>query len=185
MKKGAGKGTELPCTMPGYSLYLVSELGGVRRRFPGKTRFNTPPKGTLSTHGGYLRYKLMHDSGRKGLVFAHHLVLWTFVGPRPSAKYEGCHNDGNPRNNHYKNLRWDTRKGNHADLQTHGTAVKGSRNGRAKLTEEQVVQMRLDYAELVKNGKPYGSISQLQERYGLSANSSFYAVIHKRHWRHV
>jgi hypothetical protein len=52
--------------------------------------------------------------------YVHQLVLEAFVGPMPDGK-EGCHNDGNPANNHVSNLRWDTRAGNMQDAVKHQT----------------------------------------------------------------
>jgi hypothetical protein len=162
---------------------LVSESGDVKRKVPGKTRTNTQHKGTVYKNG-YLRYKLVNDEGKKTLVFAHHLVLWTFVGLRPSPSLEGAHNDGVSANNHYTNLRWDTRKGNHADLQTHGTAVKGVRNGRAKLTEDQVKAIRLEYDTLVASGKKYGAKTYLCDKFKIGP-TAFDDIISRRHWSNI
>jgi len=53
-------------------------------------------------------------------VSVHRIVLEAFVGPCPPGM-EGCHNDGNPRNNVLTNLRWDTRSENQRDSIRHGT----------------------------------------------------------------
>jgi hypothetical protein len=66
-----------------------------------------------------------------------------FVGIRPQGM-ECCHNDGNPQNNHWSNLRWDTPKNNHADKVKHGTTNRGEQCGTAKLTLEQVRAIRQD-----------------------------------------
>lgn len=71
--------------------------------------------------GGYALVSL-YDRERVLHVRVHVLVLETFVGPRPAKNYDCCHNDGNVTNNALNNLRWDTRKENHADLVRHGTA---------------------------------------------------------------
>ena len=73
----------------------------------------------------------------------HRLVLEAFIGKCPQGM-EGCHNDGNPSNNHLNNLRWDTPKNNHADKIRHGTTNRGERCGTAKLTLEQVRAIRED-----------------------------------------
>ena len=77
--------------------------------------------------------------GRWWLV--HRLVLEAFVGPCPDGK-ECAHNNGQPDDNRVENLRWDTRKGNHADKRKHGTLLTGERNNRAKLTAAQVEDIR-------------------------------------------
>ena len=73
--------------------------------------------------------------------FVSVLVLEAFVGPRPP-RLQGCHNDGNVRNNTKGNLRWDTAHKNSLDKIRHGTMLYGSKNNRSKLTEEQVLQIR-------------------------------------------
>ena len=70
------------------------------------------------------------------------LVLEAFGGPAPSPKYECCHNDGQSTNNAASNLRWDTRKGNFADMVAHGTRRSGEKHHMAKLTEGQVADIR-------------------------------------------
>jgi hypothetical protein len=64
--------------------------------------------------------------GRDDQRFVHRLVLEAFVGPCPPG-LECLHEGGNPGNNALGNLRWGTRKENHADSVRHGTAsfVKG------------------------------------------------------------
>lgn len=52
-------------------------------------------------------------------IRVHRAVLTAFVGPCPSGM-EGCHNDGDPKNNVLSNLRWDTHKSNELDKVKHG-----------------------------------------------------------------
>lgn len=70
----------------------------------------------------------------------HQVVLKAFVGP--ALGRDGCHKDGNVDNNTLSNLRYDTRTGNMADRQIHGTGVEGSKHGQAKLTEMNVLEIR-------------------------------------------
>ena len=70
---------------------------------------------------GHLRVALWKD-GSPTRKLVHHIVLETFVGPRPSGM-EGCHfPDGDPSNNYVSNLRWDTPQGNWRDRKAHGHA---------------------------------------------------------------
>jgi tRNA(Met) C34 N-acetyltransferase TmcA len=71
----------------------------------------------------------------------HALVLRAFVGPRPEG-YECCHNDGNVFNNRLDNLRYDTRKNNHADKKRHGTYQAGEKHNMVKLKELEVHEIR-------------------------------------------
>lgn len=75
----------------------------------------------------------------------HTLVLEAFVGPRPEGM-EACHfPDRNPANNSLKNLRWGTHQENMQHRDLHGTTARGSRAGRAKLTEPRVRLIRSLY----------------------------------------
>ncbi len=70
----------------------------------------------------------------------HAVVLTAWVCPRP-AGMEARHLDGNKLNNSVSNLAWGTMRENADDKKLHGKS-KGSKNHRAKLTEEQVMTMR-------------------------------------------
>jgi hypothetical protein len=65
----------------------------------------------------------------------HQLVLTSFVGPCPEGM-ECCHWDGDPTNNRLDNLRWDTRKNNHADKRRHGTLLTGERATMSRANRE-------------------------------------------------
>lgn len=95
-----------------------------------------PIKGHILQRFGYIIMTLMKNNKMNRLL-AHRLVLEAFVGPCPEGM-EACHNDGNRTNNVVTNLRWDTRKNNHADKKRHGTHQQGSRANSAKLDEEKV-----------------------------------------------
>lgn len=61
------------------------------------------------------------------------LVMNAFVGPPPYG-LEICHNDGNRKNNHLSNLRYDTHSANIIDCILAGK--------KAKLTSEEVIEIR-------------------------------------------
>lgn len=124
-------------------VYEVSDAGEVRswksrngRGAATKPHMLNPVLGV----DGRLRVTLC-SVGYKRLHPVHRLVLEAFVGPCPPGM-EACHEDGNPRNNVLRNLRWDTRKNNHADKWKHGTEQTGERNGNSKLTTVQVNAIR-------------------------------------------
>lgn len=102
---------------------------------------------------GYAVLKLRRG-GRTVCVSVHRLVAEAFIGPRPDGM-DVCHNDNNRLNNHYANLRYDTRRGNLADRDRHGTHQRGERNPSAKLTNEEADSIRV--ARL--NGEPLKSIA--------------------------
>jgi hypothetical protein len=107
----------------------------------------------------------------------HQLVLLAFVGPCPKGM-QGCHEDGVRSNNWLINLRWDTCINNHQDRIKHGTNPAGEKHGEAKLTEEQVQQIR--------NMATLGDYSQrfLGKMFGVS--QSLISHIHLRTaWTHL
>lgn len=110
-------------------LYEVSEFGTVRslprvtRIGHGKTRIlsGREIKPYRLKRSGHVAINLVPKEGAKYIrrTYAHHLVLEAFVGPRPEGMY-GCHNDGDPSNNHVSNLRWDSPSENMHDRVRHG-----------------------------------------------------------------
>ncbi|MET0716382.1 MAG: NUMOD4 motif-containing HNH endonuclease [Mycetocola sp.] len=100
-------------------LYEISSHGRVRSLRSGRVL-----KPWL-TNFGHRQVQLCRRGRPTGRTI-HSLVLEAFVGPRP-AGMEGCHNDGDPTNNHPENLRWDTHRANMQDMQIHGTHAQGSR----------------------------------------------------------
>lgn len=90
----------------------------------------------------------IYRGGKSRTTYVHHIVLESFVGPRPEG-YEACHNDGIRHHNHINNLRWDTTKANFIDSVNHGTHsrppknnVRGERNGQSRFTEAEILKMR-------------------------------------------
>jgi len=118
-------------------IYEVSDGGNVRSKLSGKLK-----KFTLNKKDGRIFLLLWRNNKPKNRK-PHTLVLEAFVGKRPRGK-ECCHYDGNPQNNRLENLRWDTPKNNQADRIRHGTTNRGERCGTAKLTLEQVKEIRED-----------------------------------------
>ena len=55
---------------------------------------------------------------------------------------EICHLDGDRSNNRLDNLRYDTRKNNHADKWKHGTMARGELCGHSKLKESDILEIR-------------------------------------------
>lgn len=98
----------------------------------------------------------------------HVLVLEAFVGPRPGSLF-GLHRDGDAVNNYYENLYWGTQTDNMADARRHGTIAEGERNGHAKLTVENVmnIRRRLAFGETsVVIAKDYGVTSGTVRKIG-------------------
>jgi hypothetical protein len=89
---------------------------------------------------GYGRAK---RDGKDRLV--HVIVCELAHGPRPQG-LEVAHSCGQRACANPRHLRWATRANNHADKLRHGTHMRGERLHGAKLTWEQVEEIRSLYA---------------------------------------
>jgi hypothetical protein len=126
---------------------------------------------------GYLFVGLCKD-GKRFARKVHRLILETFVSPRPKGM-EGCHNDGNKRNNSLSNLRWDTSKNNQADKKIHGTSSNGEKNGLSKLNEMQVRVIRR-YCEMYG----YGSQTEMAKVFGVN-RPNISDIVNRKSWSHI
>ena len=111
--------------------------------------------------------------------FIHRLVLTAFVGPCPEGM-ECRHLDGDPANNCLNNLCWGTPKSNKADSILHGTRKLffGSNNGRAKLSEDTVRNIRRMYA------LGHHTYQSLSNHYGVSERT-IYSILARKTWNHI
>lgn len=124
---------------------------------------------------GRCRYCLYNENGctRKHNYI---IVLEEFVGPRPKGMV-GCHNDGNPSNNHLDNLRWDTQKGNLSDRKLHGTHPIGEKHHGSVLKEHQVLEIR----RLSSIGLSNGEIASM---FGMD-RTTISKIILRKLWKHI
>lgn len=162
----------------GFNRYLIGDDGSLWSSLVGKQNpsgdwWNV---GGSATPLGYRRFALS-CSGKQVSRFAHRLVLEAFVGPCPEGM-EGCHKDRNPANNRLDNLRWGTPKSNQADKRRHGTVAAGERHGSAKLSPEEVREIRRLYATACFSSR------QLAKRFKVSQHQIL-MVIWRKHWAHV
>lgn len=130
-------------------------------------------KMTHDLNDRYPRLKLMID-GKPVLKYVHHIVLETFIGPRPESM-ECCHRNGNALDNRLGNLRWGTRESNARDKIRHGTTTRGERNHHAKLTSNQVEQIR----QLRRDGL---NNKQIAKRFGVT-HSNVSAICLGKSWK--
>lgn len=160
-------------TSPSAPDYEISEQGDIRRSVAARTR----SAGHI-VHGhicnGYRKAKLIVDA-RKVTFLVHRLVCEAFNGPQPHGRELVAHNDGNPLNNHFSNLRWATHAENLADRLAHGTDPSGERNPRARLNWSQVRAIRQRYT-----GK-HGQVAALAREFGLS-HSAMLSVCRGDNW---
>ncbi len=108
----------------------------------------------------------------------HRLVAKAFV-PNPESKPEVNHKDGNKTNNSADNLEWVTTKENKRHACDAGLFDnRGSKNGCAKLSEEQVIEIRRLYAT-----KAYRQ-QDLGDRFGVS-QTMIGGIVRRVCWKHV
>ena len=168
----------------GFTGYEISTHGRVRTYRPanGRGPLLTEPREVRprSIKGKpYLRVTLSDNHNRQLTKKVHILVLETFVSPRPSTIHDGCHNNGNAKDNVLENLRWDTKKGNAQDRIIHGTQPRGTDVGISVLTENQVRE--------IKNAIPKwkrGFTSDFARKFGV-ARATIDAIRNGTTWRHV
>lgn len=131
---------------------------------------------------GYLRYALK-GCEKIGPVAAHVLVAEAFIGERPTPQHEVAHENGSRTLSHYSNLRWSLPAANQADKVLHGTSVAGERNPHAKITTQDVADIRLQY-RLIKIPGSGRNVAELDLRYGLH-RSTIVAIATGKSWTHV
>lgn len=126
--------------------------------------------------------KEMRTTGRRGQSYqVHRLVALAFI---PNPKNKPCinHKNGIKTDNRIENLEWCTAKENihHAEKAGLTRHPRGVENGRAKLTVENVHEIRSRY-----NPACHVSIIRLlAKRYDVSYQMISY-VVTRKNWAHV
>ena len=157
--------------IPGWPGYYATTGGQII----GK-RSKEPLQQTLSKSGNYPTVTVYKD-GKTYVKRVHYFLLITFVGPRPTG-YCCRHLDGNSQNNDLDNICWGTYKENTQDAVDHGTFQRGERNGKAKLTDDTVREIRQLYTT--------GNYSQRQlARLFNIGKSTIGAVTLHQAWEHI
>ncbi|MCF0126444.1 MAG: HNH endonuclease [Clostridia bacterium] len=150
--------------------YLISEDGKI---FNSKTKKFL--KGSLDKDG-YRRFSL---NGFNASV--HRMIMETYKPVENMEKLEVNHIDGNKLNNTLENLEWCTREENMAHLVSSGLSskcsMKGSKNGRAKLDEDKVREIK----KLLKEGL---SLSEIGAIYGVG-KTTISDIKNGKRWKHV
>jgi len=123
-------------------------------------------KQQINGRGAFCVFLYKNNKSKGYLV--HRLVALTFI-PNPKNKPYVNHIDGNKHNNNVENLKWVTEN----ERQT----PKGEKSGNAKLTEEQILEMR-EKAKTRKRGE------KIWLEYGIVA-STYYCIISRRAWKHI
>lgn len=157
---------------------ICLDRNGLAKKFKGRTRLISIKQ---NKHGCYAVVRLsVKGQFKTHTRYVAHLVLEAFVGPRP-IEAECCHCDGNSLNNNANNLRWGTPKENSCDKYKHGTVLWGSKNHQAKLTEEQVIEIRKKY---VCNSKYKTNSKELAAEYGVRSGT-IGRIVRRERWQHL
>lgn len=165
----------------GYPDYEVREDGVVRRvtanqlgRFKG--HIMTP---NVDPRHGHMWVALRRSGGRTKSCQIGNILARAFLGPPPTPKHQAAHNDGNPQNNHWRNIRWATPMENQHDRRLHGTTNAGEKQGSSILTEKNVREIKQALL------KPYRGIGRdLGAKYGVAA-VTISDIRTNRKWKHV
>lgn len=111
------------------------------------------------------------------LFYLHRLLAQSFI-PNPFNKKCINHKDGNKLNNNIDNLEWCTYKENNIhgfkNGFNHGTSYYGEDNNAAKVTNEQVLQIR----------KTKGLLKDIGKQFGLSV-SQVWSIKNFQSWSHI
>lgn len=146
-----------------FERYEVSDSGLVRQVITS-TKVKAGQLIPQSTSKGYKVVSLTKD-GKQTQWKVHRLVAIAFLPPPENPSQDMvAHNDGTRDNNHFTNLRWATCKENLSDRKKHKTTLDGLRNGRVKLTPEQVIEIRARY----KPRHPTDSAKAMAEEFGVT-----------------
>lgn len=175
--------------IPGFgNNYEASSLGRVRvkDRVIEKRCFLNSKKGSLVKQN--YKGKILHPAksdylGHLTVIFGiggkdcsmsvHRLVLLAFVG-EPKDGQVCCHGNGIASDNRIENLRWDSQFENNQDRKKHGTYAQGSKHHMAKLTDEDILEIR-------KSGMKFGDVAK---QYGIS-KSQAHRICTRQSWAHI
>lgn len=162
-------------------LYEVSDQGRIRRIGIGR---GASPGKILHPHlqnAGYHAICLYRNNVAHNRLI-HRLMAEAFIGPIPEA-HEINHLDGVKTHNVLPNLAIVTRRENMLHASAAGLAYRGSLNGQAKLTKEDVLAIRNAY---IQGGYRAGGLGykSLGHQYGVSWEL-IRAIIKRRIWKHL
>ena len=163
-----------------YGRYEISNLCRI------KSLYKSGPNNSQKRQKPYVSdgYKMVSGyystalSCKYKLVFRriNRLVLETFIGKAPHG-YQAAHLDGDKSNNKLTNLAWVTAKTNAAHKNFHGTQPQGEKCGNARLTEDQVREIRKARFDGITG-------TSLAIKYGVP-NSQIYRISLGKSWKHV
>lgn len=169
--------------IPRFPDHEASSLGNIRRVTPSKRSREIPYLlNPCLNKKGYRYVTLVRPKDEPGVArwrpyFVNRLVCAAFHGPPPSPTHHAAHNNGNKTDNSAENLRWATPLENGADQYIHGTRMRGTRSGLAKIDEAMALRIIEMRAEGI-------SWSRIAEHACISVRSCR-EIVNGKTWRHV
>lgn len=157
---------------PGYEVSADGTVWSVGSNWRGRGKRALVP---IEAGGGYMKVRLSVDGVRINRA-VHRLVAAAFLPPRPPGA-ELRHLDGDKRNNAATNLAWGTPLENARDRDAHGTTARGSRMGTARLTEDQVREIR-------QLGRSETNQYEIAARFGVH-QATVSRILLRKGWKHV
>jgi hypothetical protein len=130
---------------------------------------HTTPDGYLAVHINYKRHRV------------NRIVATTFI-PNPENKPEVAHDDNDQTNNRVENLKWATRQENEDDKLRFGTRPTCEEHGMAKLTNEDVKDIRQQFAGKIPFSPPF--YTDAAATYGVS-HQMIMNIVKGRNWKNV
>jgi len=169
-----------PVPYEGYDeIYRVSNLG--RFKVVKKSAYSRSKSDYLKwgweARGRYACVTL-YNNGLRRQVRVHRTVADAFLPPAPKGKNLVRHLDGDTKNNTLDNLAWGDNTDNMRDMVRHGNSTKGEKNVKAKLTAEQVLEIRRLYKE---EGKTQMDLASL---YGID-QTSISKIVLRINWKYL
>lgn len=158
-------------------IYLVDPEGMIWKRAPTSNGRHVRMV-KFSTHRPSGRvYFNMTFEGKTKSVLVNRVVALALI-PNPNNYPDVNHIDGNKANNHPSNLEWNSRSQNekHA-FRTGLKATRGSQNSNAKLTAQQVLEIRVRR----NAGATY---DLLAHDFGVSS-ATVRSIVERKTWKHL
>lgn len=153
--------------------YMTSSIGRVSSLLSGFKILSTP----INSHG--YKYVLLYKDGKRKTCKVHRLVAEAFIKNEEN-KPSVNHINGIKTDNRVENLEWCTQSENVIHARENGLVqmVKGENNGRAKLVDEHVKNIRLLYAT------GFFTQKELGDYYGVGQTTISEVVLRKK-WNHI
>jgi len=165
--------------IPDFYGYYADLEGNIwsKKDFHGGLKTKAKKLKPYEDRDGYLRVALYKNGMRIDKLLSH-LVLETFVGPRPKG-CEACHfPDHNPSNNRPENLIWATHLENINQKTLQNRCAQGEKHGMSRLKEVDVKNIR---KARKFNFLTYDKIGL---RYGISASHAC-SICKGKYWKSV